>query len=89
MFADAALGGTQGEQLASVVPVVERLVDIDPLVALKPHKPGVGESIVWARALEALGSEARDGPLDATLGVALKVREDIERIRIEGVLTNA
>ena len=37
--------------------------------------PGVGETITWARALLAL-----DGPgtLDDTLGVALKVREDID-----------
>jgi MoxR-like ATPase len=45
--------------------------------------PGVGETITWARALLAL-----DGPadLDETLGVALKVREDIERVRERGVL---
>jgi MoxR-like ATPase len=45
--------------------------------------PGVGETITWARALLAL-----DGPadLEGTLGVALKVREDIERVRERGVL---
>jgi MoxR-like ATPase len=48
-------------------------------------RPGVGESIAWARALEALGDES----LDDTIGVALKVREDIERVRAEGVLENA
>ncbi|HSD80379.1 MAG TPA: MoxR family ATPase, partial [Solirubrobacteraceae bacterium] len=46
--------------------------------------PGVGETIAWARALAALGEEGDD--LDATLGVALKVREDLERVRAEGVL---
>ncbi|MDW5598708.1 MoxR family ATPase, partial [Conexibacter stalactiti] len=44
--------------------------------------PGVGETIQWARALAALG----DGDLDATLGVALKVREDLDRVRDDGVL---
>ena len=47
--------------------------------------PGVGETIDWARALLALG----DAPLEETLGVALKVREDIERVTegrvLEGV----
>jgi MoxR-like ATPase len=47
--------------------------------------PGVGETIAWARALGALG----DDDLDRTLGVALKVREDIDRVRegevLEGV----
>ncbi len=45
--------------------------------------PGVGETITWARALLALDGDA---DLDATLGVALKVREDIERVRDRGVL---
>ena len=46
--------------------------------------PGVGETITWARALLAL--DDGDGDLDGTLGVALKVREDIERVREKGVL---
>ena len=48
--------------------------------------PGVGETITWARALLAL-----DGPtsLDDTLGVALKVREDIDRVRRDRVLEGA
>jgi MoxR-like ATPase len=45
--------------------------------------PGVGETITWARALLALDASA---DLDETLGVALKVREDIERVRERGVL---
>src|SRR5919106_2911457 len=45
--------------------------------------PGVGETITWARALLALDGAA---DLDETLGVALKVREDIERVRERGVL---
>jgi hypothetical protein len=48
--------------------------------------PGVGETITWARALLALDPEA---DLDATLGVALKVREDLERVREKGVLQGA
>ena len=45
--------------------------------------PGVGETITWARALLALDG---DGALEATLGVALKVREDIDRVIDRGVL---
>ena len=45
--------------------------------------PGVGETIVWAQALLALGDEAS---LDETLGVALKVHEDVLRVRERGVL---
>jgi MoxR-like ATPase len=48
--------------------------------------PGVGETITWARALLALDG---DGSLDETLGVALKVREDIDRVRREKVLEGA
>ncbi|MBA3420706.1 MAG: MoxR family ATPase [Thermoleophilaceae bacterium] len=45
--------------------------------------PGVGETIDWARALLAIGE---DSDLEETLGVALKVREDLERVRESGVL---
>src|SRR5690606_18823744 len=38
--------------------------------------PGVGETIAWARALSVLDEPA----LEPTLGVALKVHEDIERV---------
>jgi MoxR-like ATPase len=48
--------------------------------------PGVGETISWARALIALGE---DSDLEDTLGVALKVREDIARVREGGVLRGA
>ena len=44
--------------------------------------PGVGETITWAQALLALD----DDGLESTLGVALKVREDIERVRETRVL---
>ncbi len=45
--------------------------------------PGVGETLLWARALLALGA---DSDLDETLGVALKVHEDISRVREARVL---
>jgi MoxR-like ATPase len=65
--------------------IVERVVDaVDRLRAAQLYKqPGVGETIAWARALTALGEDA---DLEATLGVALKVREDLDRVRAEGVL---
>ena len=45
--------------------------------------PGVGETLVWARALLAVG----DGvSLDETLGAALKVHEDVVRVRERRVL---
>nr|WP_246345817.1 MoxR family ATPase [Conexibacter arvalis] len=69
--------GVEEEIVARVCDAVLRLRDSE-LYKL----PGVGETIQWARALTALG----DGDLDATLGVALKVREDLDRVRSEGVL---
>ena len=45
--------------------------------------PGVGETLVWAQALLALGDEAN---LDETLGAALKVHEDVLRVRERKVL---
>ena len=47
--------------------------------------PGVGETIAWAQALLALD----DADLDSTLGVVLKVREDIDAVRERGVLQDA
>jgi MoxR-like ATPase len=47
--------------------------------------PGVGETIAWAQALLALD----DADLEDTLGVVLKVREDIERVREREVLRGA
>ena len=44
--------------------------------------PGVGETISWAQALLAL----EDRSLEETLGVVLKVREDIDAVRAGGVL---
>jgi MoxR-like ATPase len=44
--------------------------------------PGIGETIAWAQALLAL----EDADLESTLGVVLKVREDIDQVRESGVL---
>ncbi len=62
-----------------VVTAVGRLREHGDLYKL----PGVGETLVWARALMALGDDA---DLEETLGVALKVHEDVERVRSRGVL---
>jgi MoxR-like ATPase len=68
------------EQIATrVVEAVGRLREQRDLYKL----PGVGETIVWARALLALDSSA---PLDDTLGAVLKVHEDLIRVRERGVL---
>ena len=60
------------------------------VATLREHElyklPGVGETITWARALIALDGTAS---LDDTLGVALKVREDIDRVRRDRVLEGA
>jgi MoxR-like ATPase len=47
--------------------------------------PGVGETIAWAQALLAL----EEADLEETLGVVLKVREDIDRVRDREVLRGA
>jgi MoxR-like ATPase len=67
------------EIAARVVTAVARLREQGDLYKL----PGVGETIVWAQALLALDG---DGSLDDTLGVALKVHEDVLRVRERGVL---
>jgi MoxR-like ATPase len=72
------LPGVPDAVAARVTEAVARLRDVD-LYKL----PGVGETITWARALVALGESAS---LEETLGVALKVREDVDRVRAEGVL---
>jgi MoxR-like ATPase len=73
----ARLPGVADEIAARVCEAVARLRDAELYKA-----PGIGETIAWARAIGALA----DGDLDQTLGVALKVREDIERVRAAGVL---
>jgi len=77
----ARVPGAEEAVVARVVAAVARLRDTE-LYKL----PGVGETIAWARALGALGDDAA---LDDTLGVALKVREDLDRVRAEGILDGA
>ncbi|WP_238018897.1 MoxR family ATPase [Dactylosporangium sp. AC04546] len=68
-----------GERLArEVAAATARLRTLD---LVKP--PGVAEAIDWAAALSALGV-AMPGP--ETLGVVLKVREDIELVRASDVV---
>jgi MoxR-like ATPase len=71
------LPGVAEEIAARVCEAVARLREQDLYKA-----PGVGETIAWARALGALD----DNDLERTLGAALKVREDIERVRQAEVL---
>ena len=68
------------EEIATrVVTAVSRLREQGDLYKL----PGVGETLVWAQALLALGDEVA---LEDTLGAALKVHEDLVRVRERGVL---
>ncbi len=61
-----------------VVTAVQRLRASGELI--KP--PGVAETLDWARALEAVGATRLDTEVAAaTLGAALKYREDSERVR--------
>ncbi|MEI8409369.1 MULTISPECIES: AAA family ATPase [unclassified Kribbella] len=56
---------------------VQRMRDLD---LLKP--PGVAETLDWARALDALGTDTLDvAAAAATLGAVLKYREDTDRVR--------
>jgi MoxR-like ATPase len=75
----ARVPGVSETIAARVVAAVGRLREHGDLYKL----PGVGETLVWARALLTLGEDA---DLDETLGVALKVHEDVERVRQRRVL---
>jgi MoxR-like ATPase len=56
---------------------VQRMRELD---LLKP--PGVAETLDWARALDALGTDTLDVQVAAaTLGAVLKYREDTDRVR--------
>jgi MoxR-like ATPase len=74
----ARLPGVPAQTARRVCEAVARLREAD-LYKL----PGVGETITWARALAAVDD------LDASLGAALKVKEDVERVRASGVLSGA
>jgi MoxR-like ATPase len=75
----ARLPGVPQEIAERVVLAVGKLRGEGDLYKL----PGVGETLVWAQALLALGDEA---DLDETLGAALKVHEDVLRVRERKVL---
>jgi MoxR-like ATPase len=71
-----------GELAGQVATAAARMRKLD---LIKP--PGVAESIDWAAALVALGARDLDGDAAAaTLGAALKYREDIDRVRATGVV---
>ncbi len=75
----ARIPGVPAEITDKVVAAVSRLREHSDLYKL----PGVGETLVWAQALLALGDGA---DLDETLGAALKVHEDVQRVRERNVL---
>jgi MoxR-like ATPase len=61
-----------------VVTLVQRLRGSGELI----KAPGVAETLDWARALETVGATRVDAEVAAaTLGAALKYREDSERVR--------
>ncbi len=67
-----------GELARQVVVLVQQLRDGESL--LKP--PGVAETLDWARALHALGTQQLDvEAAAATLGAVVKYREDAQRVR--------
>jgi MoxR-like ATPase len=76
---EARIPGVPEAISARVVAAVGRLRDQGELY----KQPGVGETLVWAQALLALGEDA---DLDETLGAALKVHEDVVRVRERKVL---
>jgi MoxR-like ATPase len=58
--------------------------DLRALDLAKP--PGVAETIDWAHALTALGKRELDAEVvEETLGSVLKVREDVDAVRDEGL----
>lgn len=60
-----------------IVDFVQRLRQLDLY-----RRPGVSESLDWARALTHLGVDHLDGALvDRTLGCLLKTQEDVEAVR--------
>jgi MoxR-like ATPase len=63
------------EQVVRAVQMLRNEADL-----IKP--PGVAETLDWSRALDALGASTLDPELAAaTLGAAVKYREDAERVR--------
>ena len=76
-------------QAPEVLPVLARQVAaaVERIRALGLYKPpGVAETIDWAQALAALGVRTLDeASVAATLGAAVKYREDAERVREAGI----
>ena len=67
------------ERLAQQLVAVVQQVRVEPGL-VKP--PGLAETLDWGRALHALGTRAIDLPTAAaTLGAAIKHRDDAERVR--------
>jgi hypothetical protein len=92
---DAALGGAEREQLARVVPVVQRLVDVDALVALQADQlrarrererlrnlglPDAGLALDEQRQAQLGGQEDRRGQR-AVGEVALLAQRLADRVR--------
>jgi MoxR-like ATPase len=75
----ARIPGVPEEIALRVVDAVGRLREQGDLY----KQPGVGETLVWAQALLALGETAS---LEETLGAVLKVHEDVLRVRERRVL---
>ena len=75
----ARIPGVPDEIADRVVSAIGRLREQGDLYKL----PGVGETLVWAQALLAVGESVS---LDETLGAALKVHEDVVRVRERKVL---
>ncbi|HEV7824485.1 MAG TPA: MoxR family ATPase [Mycobacteriales bacterium] len=66
-----------GQLAAKVATAVGRMRQMDLV-----KKPGVSESITWARALQVLGLDVLDEEAaDATLGSVLKDHEDLQEVR--------
>ncbi len=60
------------------------MADLRTMDLFKP--PGVAETLDWAAALKVLGAEElRADLVDETLGVILKYKEDVEKLRSHGV----
>ena len=76
-------------QAPEVLPALARQVAaaVEQIRALGLYKPpGVAETIDWAQALAALGVRTLDeASVAATLGAAVKYREDAERVREAGI----
>ena len=76
---ESRVPGVPARVASRVVAAIARLRESGDLY----KQPGVGETIVWARALLALGDDAG---LEETLGTVLKVHEDVVRVREHGIL---